>query len=35
MSHLAEVLDDEELRARLAVATNQDFVRETLAAPPE
>ena len=35
MSHLAEVLDDEEQRARLAVATDQDFVRKTLAAPPE
>ncbi len=35
MSHLAEVLDDEEQCARLAVATDQDFVRKTLAAPPE
>ena len=35
MSHLAAVLDDEELCARLAVATDEDFVRETLAAAPE
>ena len=35
MSHLAEVLDDEDLCARLAVATDADFVRETLAASPE
>lgn len=33
MSHLAEVLDDEDLCARLAVTTDEDFVRETLAAP--
>ena len=34
MSHLAEVLDDEALCARLAVATDADYVRETLAASP-
>ena len=33
MSHLAEVPDDEDLCARLAVTTDEDFVRETLAAP--
>ena len=35
MSHLAEVLDDEDLCARLAVATDADYVRDTLSAPPE
>lgn len=35
MSHLADVLDDEELCARLAVATDAEYVRETLAAPSE
>ena len=35
MSHLAEVLDDEELCERLAAATDENYVRETLAAPPE
>ncbi len=35
MSHLAEVLDDEELCDRLAVTTDEAFVRETLAAPTE
>ena len=35
MSHLAEVLDDEELCARLATATDAGYVRETLAAPTE
>ena len=35
MSHLAEVLDDEDLCDRLAVATDENYVRETLAAPPE
>ena len=33
MSHLAEVLDDEDLCARLAVTTDEGFVRETLATP--
>lgn len=33
MSHLAEVLDDEELCARLAATADEAFVRETLAAP--
>ncbi len=35
MSHLAEVLDDEDLCAQLAVATDENHVRETLAASPE
>lgn len=35
MSHLAEVLDDEDLCNRLAVTTDEDFVRNTLAAEPE
>ncbi len=35
MSHLAEVLDDEDLCDRLAVATDEEYVRETLAASPE
>ena len=35
MSHLAEVLDDEDLCAGLAVATDESYVQETLAAPPE
>ena len=35
MSHLAEVLDDEDLCDQLAVATDESYVRETLAAPPE
>ncbi len=35
MSHLAEVLDDEDLCDQLAVATDQDYVRQTLAASPE
>lgn len=35
MSHLAEVLDDEDLCAGLAVATDENYVQETLAAPPE
>ncbi len=35
MSHLAEVLDDEDLCNRLAVTTDEDFVRDTLAAEPE
>ena len=35
MSHLAEVLDDEDLCDRLAAATDENYVRETLAAPPE
>ena len=35
MSHLAEVLDDEDLCARLATATDAEYVRETLAAPTE
>ncbi len=35
MSHLAEVLDDEELCDRLAVTTDSEFVRDTLAAEPE
>ena len=33
MSHLAEVLDDEDLCARLAVTTDADYVREALSAP--
>ena len=33
MSHLAEVLDDEELCARLAVTTDVGYVREVLASP--
>ena len=35
MSHLAEVLDDEDLCNRLAVTTDEEFVRNTLAAEPE
>ncbi len=35
MSHLAEVLDDEDLCARLAATTDEAYVRETLAAPSE
>jgi len=35
MSHLAEVLDDEDLCDQLAVATDESYVRETLAAPAE
>lgn len=35
MSHLAEVLDDEDLCNRLAVTTDEEFVRDTLAAEPE
>lgn len=35
MSHLAEVLDDEDLCEQLAVATDENYVRETLAAPSE
>ncbi len=35
MSHLAEVLDDEDLCNRLAVTTDSEFVRDTLAAEPE
>ncbi len=35
MSHLAEVLDDEDLCNRLAVTTDPEFVRDTLAAEPE
>ena len=35
MSHLAEVLDDEDLCDQLAVATDESYVRETLAAPSE
>ncbi len=35
MSHLAEVLDDEDLCDRLAVATDENYVKETLAASPE
>ncbi len=35
MSHLAEVLDDEELCARLAATADEALVRETLAAPTE
>ena len=35
MSHLAEVLDDEDLCDRLAVTTDQDYVREALEAPSE
>ncbi|MDE0189234.1 MAG: PTS sugar transporter subunit IIA [bacterium] len=35
MSHLAEVLDDEDLCNRLAVTTDSEFVRNTLAAEPE
>nr|MDE0500732.1 PTS sugar transporter subunit IIA [bacterium] len=35
MSHLAEVLDDEDLCSRLAVTTDVEFVRDTLAAEPE
>lgn len=35
MSHLAEVLDDEDLCSDLAVAADENYVRETLAAPPE
>ena len=35
MSHLAEVLDDEDLCDQLAVATDEDHVRKTLAASPE
>lgn len=35
MSHLAEVLDDEDLCAELAAATDEEYVRETLEAPPE
>ncbi|MDE0122231.1 MAG: PTS sugar transporter subunit IIA [bacterium] len=35
MSHLAEVLDDEDLCSRLAVTTDSEFVRDTLAAEPE
>ena len=33
MSHLAEVLDDEELCARLAVTDDVGYVREVLASP--
>ena len=33
MSHLAEVLDDEELCARLAVTTDAGYVREVLSSP--
>lgn len=33
MSHLADVLDDEDLCARLAATTDADYVREALAAP--
>ncbi|MDE0132180.1 MAG: PTS sugar transporter subunit IIA [bacterium] len=35
MSHLAEVLDDEDLCNRLAVTTDSEFVRDTLATEPE
>ena len=35
MSHLAEVLDDEDLCNRLAVTADSEFVRNTLAAEPE
>ncbi len=35
MSHPTEVLDDEELRPRPAVVTDEYFVRETLAAAPQ
>ena len=35
LQHLAKVLDDEDLCARLAIATDAGFVRETLAAPTE
>lgn len=35
MSHLADVLDDEDLCARLAAATDENYVRNTLAATPE
>ncbi|MDE0230669.1 MAG: PTS sugar transporter subunit IIA [bacterium] len=35
MSHLAEVLDDEDLCDRLAASTDENYVRDTLAAPPE
>ncbi len=33
MSHLADVLDDEDLCARLATTTDSAYVREILAAP--
>jgi len=35
MSHLADVLDDEELCERLSNTTDAAFVRETLSAPSE
>lgn len=35
MSHLAEVLDDEDLCDRLAQSTDENYVREALAAPPQ
>ncbi len=35
MSHLADVLDDEELCARLAATTDAGYVREVLSSPAE